>query len=217
LRYVFSVFLQLSPHSPTPDLQPSEISSLHWIDLDRLTPPFDKHDWGHVEIDISSRLSPRNRFVRVLLRGLVGGMKWVPESFETSSKIHIPGESKADETRIKLFRFTSLLLPDEPDCISPEYLPEFDDLQREGHGTVLGKNGQRRLRLWGLTLGMTLSVHAVLALLGWVILISLGPLLLAATQRLVITPPSAGYDPARQTSIHLGRFGKDAPTWSCLT
>ena len=70
-----AVFLQLSPFSPTPDLQPSEISSLHWIDLDRLTPPFDKHDWGHVEIDISSRLSPRNRFVRVLLRGLVGGMK----------------------------------------------------------------------------------------------------------------------------------------------
>lgn len=144
-------------------------------------------------------------------------MKWVPESFETSSKIHIQGGKEADQPRIKLFRFTSLLLPDEPDCISPEYLPEFDDLQREGHGTVLGKNGQRRLRLWGLTLGMTLSVHAVLALLGWVILISLVPLLLAPTQRLVITPPSAGYNPARQTSIPLSRFGKDAPTWSCLT
>lgn len=72
-----TVFLQLSPHSPTPDLQPSEISSLHWIDLDHLTPPFDKSNWGHVEIDISSRLSPRNRLVRVLLRGLVGGMKSV--------------------------------------------------------------------------------------------------------------------------------------------
>lgn len=144
-------------------------------------------------------------------------MKWVPESFETSSKIHIPGESKADETRIKLFRFTSLLLPDEPDCISPEYLPEFDDLQREGHGTVLGKNGQRRLRLWGLTLGMTLSVHAVLALPGRKILTLQGPLLLVAMQRPVVTPPSTGYDSSRQTSIPFGRFGKDAPTWSCLT
>ena len=95
------VFIQLTPHSPTPDLQPSEISSLHWIDLDQLTPPLspstssltsitsgkgknkkqstvvgeDKRCWGTVEIDISSRLSPRNKVVRGLLRGLVGGMK----------------------------------------------------------------------------------------------------------------------------------------------
>lgn len=53
-------------------------------------------------------------------------------------------------------RFTSLLLPDEPSHISTEYRPEFDELVREGGGTVLGKDGERRLRLWGLTLGMTL-------------------------------------------------------------
>lgn len=122
------VFLQLTPYSPPPDLQPSEISSLHWIPLDLLTPPYRKEDWGDVEIDISSRLSPRNKLIRVLLRGLVGGMK-----------------------------FTSLLLPDEPSCISPEYLPEFEDLTRDGSGTIMGKNGQRRLRLWGLTLGMSLD------------------------------------------------------------
>lgn len=68
------VFIQTTPVSPPPDLQPEEISSLHWIDLDKLSPPVDDSDWGRVEIDISSRLSPRNRFIRVLLRGLVGGM-----------------------------------------------------------------------------------------------------------------------------------------------
>ena len=61
-----------------------------------------------------------------------------------------------DPTAAVECRFTSLLLPDEPSHISTEYRPEFDELVREGGGTVLGKDGERRLRLWGLTLGMTL-------------------------------------------------------------
>src|SRR4051812_25324387 len=58
------VFLQTSPVSPQPDLQPSEVSSVHWIDIPSLIPPYEKSRWSSVEIDISSRLSPRNKVVR---------------------------------------------------------------------------------------------------------------------------------------------------------
>jgi hypothetical protein len=71
------VFLQTSPVSPQPDLQPSEVSSVHWIDIPNLIPPYERSRWSSVEIDISSRLSPRNKVVRWVLRGLVGSMRWV--------------------------------------------------------------------------------------------------------------------------------------------
>jgi hypothetical protein len=60
-----------------PALQPyqAEVASLHWIPISTLIPPFPKAQWSNVQIDISSRLSPRNKLVRLILRGLVGNMK----------------------------------------------------------------------------------------------------------------------------------------------
>lgn len=69
------VFLQTSPFTPKLELQPTEVSSIHWIPLSALTPPFAPASWSRIEIDISTRLSPRNPFVRKLLRGLVGKME----------------------------------------------------------------------------------------------------------------------------------------------
>lgn len=53
----------------------TEISSVHWVPLSLLTPPFSPSRWSHVEIDVSTRLSPRNKFVRWCLRNLIGKMK----------------------------------------------------------------------------------------------------------------------------------------------
>lgn len=125
------VFLQTSPQSPIPDLQPTEVSSLHWIDIPSLIPPYSRNMWSSVEIDISSRLSPRNKVVRLILRGLVGSMK-----------------------------FGALLLPDEPDAVAEGFIPEFQDEKSSrgwGAGTLTTAGG-RQLRLWGLTLGMTLDL-----------------------------------------------------------
>lgn len=128
------VFLQTSPFSPQPELQAAEVSSVHWIPLSSLTPPFLPEQWSHIDIDISTRLSPRNRFIRWALRQLVGKMQ-----------------------------FGCVLLPDEPDHIAEGFdnTLEFADPPDGGSGSWYDKAaGKRRLRLWGLSLGMTLDFLA---------------------------------------------------------
>ena len=52
------VFVQTSPFSPLPDLQPSEVASAHWVPLALLYTPRPK--WGTTSVDISSRLLASN-------------------------------------------------------------------------------------------------------------------------------------------------------------
>lgn len=128
------VFLQTSPFSPTPELQASEVSTVHWIPLSSLTPPFDPGQWSYIDIDISTRLSPRNQLVRWALRGLVGKMQ-----------------------------FGCILLPDEPDYVAEGFdmSMEFEEPPEGGSGTWFdAASGQRLLRLWGLSLGMSLDLVA---------------------------------------------------------
>ncbi|OCF41715.1 hypothetical protein I317_04419 [Kwoniella heveanensis CBS 569] len=126
------VFLQTSPFSPTPELQATEVSSLHWVPLSMLSPPFEPEQWSQIEIDISTRLSPRNQFVRWCLRNLIGKMQ-----------------------------FGCVLLPDEPEHLAEGFDPNFEfEEPLEGGGGSWTVNGQRQLRLWGLTLGMTLDLIA---------------------------------------------------------
>ncbi|KAK1926197.1 hypothetical protein DB88DRAFT_481029 [Papiliotrema laurentii] len=129
-----SVFLQTSPFSSEPELQATEVSSVHWIPLSTLTPPFPEESKDCIEIDISTRLSPRNQFVRWALRGLVGKMQ-----------------------------FTCILLPDEPDHVAEGFdnNMDFAEPPEGGSGSWLDKRtGKRVLRLWGLSLGMTLDLVA---------------------------------------------------------
>ncbi|ORY25179.1 hypothetical protein BCR39DRAFT_471642 [Naematelia encephala] len=128
------VFLQTSPFSPPPELQPTEVSSVHWIPLSSLAPPFEPEQWSQIEIDISTRLSPRNSFIRWALRGLVGKMQ-----------------------------FGCVLLPDEPDHVAEGFNldMEFEEPAEGGSGSWYDKKaGRRMLRLWGLSLGMTLDLLA---------------------------------------------------------
>lgn len=82
------VFMQTTPITPDPELQvvrlqrpldkaktQTEVSSLHWIPLPSLTPPFSSEQWSHIPIDISTRLSPRNQLVQRALRSMVGTME----------------------------------------------------------------------------------------------------------------------------------------------
>ncbi|KLT40136.1 hypothetical protein CC85DRAFT_287844 [Cutaneotrichosporon oleaginosum] len=128
------VFLQTSPFSPTPELQASEVSTVHWIPMSSLTPPFDAGQWSYIDIDISTRLSPRNQLVRWALRGLVGKMQ-----------------------------FGCILLPDEPDFVAEGFdmSMEFEEPPEGGSGTWYdASSGKRLLRLWGLSLGMSLDLVA---------------------------------------------------------
>ncbi|KAL9933324.1 hypothetical protein V8E36_008042 [Tilletia maclaganii] len=135
------VFLQTSPFSPLPDLQPSEVSSAHWIPLRLLYTP--KPRWGLTSVDIASRLAPKSPAVRWVLRALVGKMD-----------------------------FRCVLLPNRPIATANQ------DGELEEHGNEQYPPGERypnpsaashlllgtdapskaELRLWGLTLGMTLDL-----------------------------------------------------------
>ncbi|GAC97536.1 hypothetical protein PHSY_005122 [Pseudozyma hubeiensis SY62] len=131
------VFVQTSPFSPLPDLQPSEVASAHWIPLSLLYTP--KPKWGTTSVDISSRLAPKSPLVRWVLRALVGKMD-----------------------------FKCILLPNDPVAVA-----EYDENEEEGLADSSMGGGEKagshiarteegsvrpELRLWGLTLGMTLDL-----------------------------------------------------------
>ncbi|TKY85441.1 hypothetical protein EX895_005603 [Sporisorium graminicola] len=133
------VFVQTSPFSPLPDLQPSEVASAHWIPLSLLYTP--KPKWGTTSVDISSRLAPKSPLVRWVLRALVGKMD-----------------------------FKCILLPNDPVAVA-EYdendeeaglLVDASNYGTEKAGSYIARveEGKARpeLRLWGLTLGMTLDL-----------------------------------------------------------
>ncbi|CAE6429897.1 unnamed protein product [Rhizoctonia solani] len=107
------VFLHLSPHPPHIDIQEDSQTTVHAIPIGVL-PPFNKNPkTTFVEVDIASRLAPRNSFARVFVRSLIGNMK-----------------------------FGAVLLPPRTAIAeSASSLTNQDDL-----------------KLWGLTLGMTLDL-----------------------------------------------------------
>jgi len=126
------VFVQTSPFSPIPDLQPSEVASAHWIPLALLYTP--NPSWGSTSVDIASRLAPKSPAVRWALRVLVGKMD-----------------------------FRCILLPNKPIAIAEGQDDEEEfgglspTLQREkGFEALSDENERPELKLWGLTLGMTL-------------------------------------------------------------
>lgn len=129
---VSAVFVQTSPFSPIPDLQPTEVASAHWIPLSLLYTP--TPSWGTTSVDIASRLAPKSPAVRWALRALVGKMD-----------------------------FRCILLPNKPIAVAEGHEDEegmgdlSPTLQRE-KGFDLLHEGQDKpeLKLWGLTLGMTL-------------------------------------------------------------
>lgn len=120
-----TVFIQTSPFSPIPDLQPSEVASAHWIPLHLLYTPSPK--WGVTSVDIAQRLAPKSPAVRWALRVLVGKMD-----------------------------FRCVLLPNQPIAVadaSEEVEADEIALPSSRQGDLVERPD---LKLWGLTLGMTL-------------------------------------------------------------
>lgn len=107
------VFLHLSPQPPAIDLQADSQTTVHSIPIGILPPWNTEPRTTFVNIDIASRLAPRNTFVRVFVRSLIGDM-----------------------------RFGAVLLPPHTAISAP--------------GVVSTHSGD--LKLWGLTLGMTLDL-----------------------------------------------------------
>lgn len=131
------VFVQTSPFSPMPDLQPSEVASAHWIPISLLYTP--KPKWGTTSVDISSRLAPKSPLVRWVLRALVGKMDF--------KCILLPNEpvavAESDENEDDAHLYADSSMGDKPGV----------HIARMEEGAV-----RPELRLWGLTLGMTLDL-----------------------------------------------------------
>lgn len=131
------VFLQVAPIPPLAD--PSPGTQLHWVSLPALLastsakPRRDRRRWTSVTVDVSSRLAPRHSTVlRVLVRMLVGSMQ-----------------------------FNAIRL--DPLQTTTTFSTSHDDEKRQQREAgTWGKVSEKRedLKLWGLSLGMTLDLMA---------------------------------------------------------
>ncbi|PWN22952.1 hypothetical protein BCV69DRAFT_266465 [Microstroma glucosiphilum] len=136
------VFLQTTPFSHHPELQPTEVASAHWVSLAHLYTP--KPRWGTVSIDIATRLAPKSSGIRFLLKGLLGKMDF--------RCVLLPNDpwAIADEDDD-----TASGDSDGPQGV--ERARRKREVRTEAVKSV--KDGSD-LQLWGLTLGMTIDLLA---------------------------------------------------------
>jgi hypothetical protein len=129
------VFLQLVPQTQPTDPPPE--TTLHWTPLSSLINT--KPAWSTVDVDISSRLAPRDSIVRSLIQILVGSMRFDAIVLNGREHPRGVGYKKRDG-----FNFATLESSSE----------KYDPYKKDKHG--VNKNDDE-LRLWGLTLGMTMD------------------------------------------------------------
>ena len=163
------VFLQLTPH--TTPVDPAVGTTLHWVPLTELLPDsvlsgngqekgkYTLHErrprWSNVTVDASSRLAPRHSTVlRLLVRVLVGNMKFPAIVIDTSypTDVYSIGSPSidtkaADEKRAHVEQGSQ-----------PSSLGKQGSLSRLRH-----RRRHEELKLWGLSLGMTLDLLAHMA------------------------------------------------------
>lgn len=162
------VFLQVTPNTTTVDPAPG--TSLHWVPLTEFLPdnlicseprirtskagePLRdrKPQWSNVTVDASSRLAPRHSTIlRLLVRLLVGSMQFPAIVITTSYPTDITSLSHADEKAIDEKR--------------AHVENGGSGVQRPGSLSRLRpRRRNEELKLWGLSLGMTLDLLAHLA------------------------------------------------------
>lgn len=161
------IFLQVTPH--TTPVDPAPGSTLHWVPLSELVPenvstpesllpskkagdPLKDKDrkpqWSNVTVDASSRLAPRHSTIlRMLVRLLVGNMQFPAIIITTSYPTDVSSLLRGDEKHIDEKRGQV----ENGGSGAPKHVP-------------LSKLRPRRrnaeLKLWGLSLGMTLDLLA---------------------------------------------------------
>lgn len=149
------VFLQLVPQAQPTDPPPE--TTLHWTPLSTLVTS--KPAWSNVTVDISSRLAPKDSVLRTLVQVLVGTMRFDAivlnnsETDQTSKKDGWAfGQDGLTKKKIKKngSNFVSLEASNE------KYDPTTGNgLRRRRRGS---HEDDDDLRLWGLTLGMTMDL-----------------------------------------------------------
>lgn len=146
------VFLQISPSPFGPLPEPVETTSIHWTPLSALVSPKQGIPrWSTVTVDAASRIAPKHSAILRILVRLLIGS----------------------------MQFPAILLP-------PEQL-DYEKLNGKANGNGNGKEHDfslptiKTLKLWGLSLGMTLDLMSYMIL----------PSLASPTPNILISPPSS--------------------------
>lgn len=171
------VFLQLTPQTTAVDPAPG--TTMHWVPLSELVPSdlaamlLDKSKkkgwssglsepkprWSSVTVDASSRLAPRHSpLLRLLVRVLVGNMNFPAISIDASNTSVVypaPAEAQTDDELDEKRAFV------ENGRNGGTGLKRQGSLQKlRSHASVQRQRRHEELKLWGLSLGMTLDFLA---------------------------------------------------------
>ena len=128
------VFLQLTPQSPQPD--PVSSTTLHWTPLASLVSSHKPPKWSTVTVDAASRIAPKHSAIlRFLVRIFIGRME-----------------------------FPAIILqPSQPSsAVDPQSSKKHDVLEKGIPSQPPVPYNQ--LKLWGLSLGMTLDLMSYMVL-----------------------------------------------------
>ncbi|KAF8845304.1 hypothetical protein BDN67DRAFT_941087 [Paxillus ammoniavirescens] len=152
------VFLQLTPHALSTD--PADGTTIHWMPLETLISAVlpeqvgqtsSRGRWSTVTADAASRLTPRHAAIlKILVRVLIGSMQF------PAIVLDLPDPEVYPST------VASPVLPS-----SASYPALTQDVLEKGIPSDKAISGQRKkpskhyqLKLWGLSLGMTLDLMA---------------------------------------------------------
>lgn len=137
------VFLQVAPSAPPADPVPT--TQLHWTPLGSLISPNSKPQWSSVTVDAASRLTPKNSAIlRVVVRLLVGTMQFPAIVIQPSKDENLSGEEG--------------LVNEKQKSQQRESIAEKGTPPRRPQGA------KQELKLWGLSLGMTLDLMSYMIL-----------------------------------------------------
>lgn len=151
------VFLQLTPRALS--TEPADGTNIHWTPLEALVSAVlpetaglvdSRGKWSSVTVDAASRLTPRHAAVlKLLVRVLIGSMRF------PAILLNVPDSESPRSARsppLPVSASYSVLTQDvlEKGIISDKVAPEK---RRK-------PSSHRRLKLWGLSLGMTLDLMA---------------------------------------------------------
>ena len=122
------VFLQLTPHSLPTDPVPA--TTLHWTPLASLVSPSSSPQWSTVTVDAATRLvSKHSTALRLLIRVLVGSMQ-----------------------------FPAIIVEPSPSSDSNTNSAQHNEENGIPPSIFTDKSLHQNLKLWGLSLGMTLDL-----------------------------------------------------------
>jgi hypothetical protein len=173
------VFLQLTPQTTAVDPAPG--TTMHWVPLSELVPgdldavllgkrkstgwsgglSDPKPCWSSVTVDASSRLAPRHSpLLRLLVRVLVGNMKFPAISVDASNTTVVYPVPADDQTDDELDEKRALV-ENGGNSVRTAGLKRHGSIQKlRSVAHVQRQRKNEQLKLWGLSLGMTLDFLA---------------------------------------------------------